>query len=181
MIKAIRRGQTEEMVYDKINSMAPYFGIDRLSNYWLLPRLPRVTLVDKYPRSLSWAGYDFVKNEILIELGYEDKPSVILHEVGHWWHKMLNPRLFRIFSRLNHSDLDEYMRPRSYLTYLSETIALYSEALFSNEEGLRGFDMLGLTLPGLVRMDFANAMLRGEEFGELSTDLHKLCRDCDQK
>lgn len=172
MEKAIKQRQTEERVYSTIISMAPCFGIESPTNCWLLPRLPKVTLVDKYPRPLGWAGYSVRRNEMIIEQGYEDEPYAISHEVGHWWHKMLNPGLLRTLSKLDDLSLDE---SASSLVFLAETIALYGEALFLNAKRLNEVDMLGWTLSELVRIDISTTMSRREEFKELSTDLHKLC------
>ena len=172
----------ERHVYDSINSLAPYFGVRHLTNAWISPRFPEIKVVKECPVHGAHGVYDCTKNILFTEEEYGDDTRLITHEVGHWWHRMLNPSLFRQMTRLMNSQQKNKsgqnpllpLKPDLFWVFddLAESVAYYGVVL--KDGRLNGTGVSGFTLQNLVKMDLASARSKKDELRELHNKLYSI-------
>ncbi|HEA46540.1 MAG TPA: hypothetical protein ENH99_02045 [Candidatus Pacearchaeota archaeon] len=154
-----------------IDFLSPHLGVSPPSNSWLRYRFPEVS-VGQLPSLFGGRGvYNPKENRMTIGKDYIET-STVSHEVGHWWHSMINPALLGVWNRLGYIRGDTLNSPRRPISVLSEIIALKCQDLAEGKEN--GLDVLGLSLGDLARVNLHYITSNGGRLEETYTALHRL-------
>ena len=113
--------QEEVSLVDRaIDFLAPYFEVDFSENgYRDRVGLPEIR-VGIIPR------YSYADNVICLFLNTIEGSGTLGHEVGHWLHSVVNPRIFRNATKPRFEDVRRHA--------LLETVANYSAVIYTDGE-----------------------------------------------
>ena len=113
--------KTKLLVNKVINFLAPFFGIsleDVVTNKKV--NLPKVYIS-------NCAGYE--NNIVYLPECVRETDIIVGHEIGHWFHDFVNPKVFRF--EISFRDNEEISSQRAYLLkFLKESVAIYSHTIY---------------------------------------------------
>ena len=169
------------LVNEAIHIMAPYFELE--IDLKLKRRFPKIGF--NLPKTLAWrdgkidyvlagGGYNPLQNIILLPENTNEINGDMIHEVGHWFHRIINPEIFRRYGYLKQktTPLKEEQSQMWAFQYVAESIGDYSTAIY-----LKGQDALlspRFTLVRLANMDLNEAVQSKQELAEFSSQVFEL-------
>lgn len=134
------------LVNDAINFLAPYFEVN-------LDAIREANLPKVY--FSNHAHYN--SNKIYLPEWIASQNSIILgHEVGHWFHNLINPELFRVPPA--ESITGTPPQKQFLFKFLIESVAIYSEIIYSNKKD--PIQNPRVSLLELTKMDLDEADLK---------------------